>query len=128
MTKKNIFTYVMAIVLIAFALLTLFLSSAVIFDWFGIRAEQGNYVLFIVWANFICSILYLLSAFGVLKNSKWSLKSMSIALAILIIALITLFIHITIGGLYEIKTVGAILFRTIVTLVFTALLYLKFKE
>ena len=65
---KNNITRIIAIVLALFALLTLFLSSAVIFDWFGIRAKEGNYVLFVVWSNFIASILYLLAVYGFIKR------------------------------------------------------------
>ena len=42
-----------AIILTLFALITLFMSSSVIFDLFGIREKEGNYVLFIVITNFI---------------------------------------------------------------------------
>lgn len=57
-----------AVILVAFGLLTLFLSTSVIFDLFGIRAKEGNYVLFIVWANLISSILYLFAAYGFIKH------------------------------------------------------------
>lgn len=55
MTK--VWTYIIASALVAFSLLTLFLSGSVIFDFFNIRAKEGNYVLFIVWANFISSFV-----------------------------------------------------------------------
>ncbi len=72
MKTKKIINTVSAIVLAVFALLTLFLSSSVIFDWFGIRAKEGNYVPFIIWTNFICSILYLIAVYGFFKRTKWT--------------------------------------------------------
>jgi hypothetical protein len=42
------------------------MSGSVIFDLFGIREKEGNYVLFIVLANFIAGFFYLLSAYGML--------------------------------------------------------------
>ena len=48
---KKIILYLVAAMLIAFGLLTLFLSSSVIFDLFDIRSKEGNYVLFVVWSN-----------------------------------------------------------------------------
>lgn len=57
-----------ASVLFAFGLLTLFLSTSIILDLFEIRAKEGNYVLIVVYANFICSIIYLIAAYGLLKN------------------------------------------------------------
>jgi hypothetical protein len=59
---KRYIQYILATILAGFGLLTLFLSSSVIFDLFGIRAKEGNYVLFVVWSNFISSILYLFAA------------------------------------------------------------------
>lgn len=117
--------YATLAVLTAFALLTLFLSSSVIFDWFGIRAKEGNYVPFVVWTNFIVSWLYLLAAYGFIKLKKWAHKILVAAALILIIALIGLFFHIQNGGLYETKTIGALFFRTSLTLVFALLAYLR---
>ncbi|WP_372757153.1 hypothetical protein [Mariniflexile sp.] len=128
MIKNNLFTYIMAIVLIAFALLTLFLSSSVIFDWFDIRVKEGNYVLLVVWANFISSILYLFAAYGFIKLKNWTFEILSTSIVILIIAFLGLLVHVTVGGLYETKTIGAMLFRIAITLAFTIFAYLKFKK
>lgn len=121
---KKILKYLVAIALTAFALLTLFLSSSIIFDWFGIRAKEGNYVLIVVWANLISSILYLFAAYGFISLKKWTVKLLASSLALLIIAAIGFFIHINSGGLYETKTIGALTFRVTVTLIFTFLAYL----
>lgn len=128
MTKNNMLTNIAAIVLIAFALLTLFLSSSVIFDWFGIRAKEGNYVLLVVWANFLSSVLYLFAAYGFIKLKTWTFGFLSASVVILIIGFLGLYAHIFAGGLYETKTIGAMLFRITLTLVFTLLAYLKFKK
>lgn len=69
---KQKLRYIIAVALGLFALLTLFLSSAVIFDFFNIREKEGNYVLFVVWANFISSILYLVAVYGLVKVRKWT--------------------------------------------------------
>lgn len=115
--------YIMAIALASFGLLTLFLSSSVIFDLFGVRAKEGNYVLLVVWANFLSSILYLFAAFGFIKNKKWTVQLLGISAIVLIAAFIGLFVHINSGGVYETKTIGAIVFRITVTLVFASLSY-----
>jgi hypothetical protein len=121
---KKVLIYILTIVLTAFALLTLFLSSSVIFDWFGIRAKEGNYVLFIVWANFISSIFYLVAVYGLIKFKKWSYQLLGGSVFILVIALIGLLFHIYSGGLYETKTVGAMIFRISLTTIFTLFTYL----
>jgi len=121
---KTFLKYITTITLTAFALLTLFLSSSIIFDWFGIRAKEGNYVLIVVWANFISSFLYLFAAYGLVTLKKWTIKLLGISLILIMLAAIGFIIHINTDGLYETKTVGALLFRMSITLIFTFLAYL----
>src|SRR5699024_11471284 len=101
--KRIVVRTVTAIVLIAFAAITLFMSGTVLFDWFGIRAEQRNYVPFIVWINFAAGFLYLISAFGLLKAQNWSFKVLIGTTLPLLIALIALVLFINLGGVYELK-------------------------
>lgn len=115
---KKTYARTLAVLLSAFALLTLFLSGSIILDLFGIRAKEGNYVLLVVWANFICSLLYLAAAYGLVKLKRWSYKILIVAVFVLFIAFSGLLIHISLGGLYETKTIGAMVFRISVTLVF----------
>ena len=121
--------------LAGFGLLTLFLSTSVIFDLFGIRAKEGNYVLFVVWSNFISSILYIFAAYGFIKNKKWTTSLLGISTLILITAFVGLKIHINSGGIYETKTIGAMIFRIAVTLGIASIAYftinrfqIKFKN
>ncbi len=117
-----------AVILTAFGLLTLFLSTSVIFDLFGIRAKEGNYVLFVVWSNFISSILYLLAAYGFVKVKNWTTIPLGISTLILIAAFIGLQIHINSGGIYETKTIGAMIFRITVTLVFAIIAFFTINK
>ena len=116
------------IVVTAFAAITLFLSSSVIFDLFGIREKEGNYVLFVVWANFLSSFLYLIAVWGLLKLKTWTLIPLLTSVLILTLAQIGLFIHMNAGELYETKTVGAMFFRIALTLVFVFLFKLVLKR
>lgn len=109
---------ILLIFLILFGLVTLFMSSSVLFDCFGIREKEGNYVAGVVWANWVCAILYLVAAYGIFKNQVWARFPLTFSLIILIIASIFLYIHINNGGLYETKTVGAMAFRIGVTAIF----------
>ncbi len=131
MIKSKLFSYVTIVILMMFALLTLFLSSSLIFDWFGIRDKEGNYVLFVVWANFICSWLYLLSAYGLIKFKKWTVRPLIASILVLVAALVGLIVHIQNGGLYETKTIGALFFRIGLTVAFAITAYLitiKWKD
>lgn len=125
--KKYLY-YILGTFLLGFGLLTLFLSSSIILDLFNIREKEGNYVLFVVWANFLSSIIYLIAAYGFWKSKKWTTSILSISTIILIIAFIGLIIHKNAGGLYENKTIGAMIFRISVTLIITIISYLKITK
>ena len=120
---KKYIPYILSTLLAGFGLLTLFLSTSVIFDLFGIRAKEGNYVLFIVWANFISAILYLAGAYGLIKQQRWPAFALGASFLILIVAFIGLKSHISDGLAYEVKTVSAMIFRISITLVLTILAY-----
>lgn len=128
MKPKIIFRYATAAIIAVFGLLTLFLSSSVVFDLFGIRAKEGNYVLFVVVANLISSLLYLLAAYGIIVNKTWTTKVLSSSVFLLLIAFAGLFVHINTGGLYETKTIGAMIFRISLTLIFVAVSFLLNKN
>ena len=123
MDIKKTLRIVSTVFLAVFGAITLFLSTSVILNLFGIRELEGNYVLFIVWANFISSLLYLAAAIGFIKHKKWTTIVLAVSSAILIIAFVFLKIHIANGGVFETKTVGAMKFRTALTLVFTLMAY-----
>lgn len=120
---KNYIPFVLAFFLSVFGILTLFLSTSVIFDLFNIRAREGNYVLFVVWSNFISSILYLFASYGFLKSKKWTATLLGISTVVLTVAFIGLKIHANFGGLFETKTIGAMVFRISVSFIFTLLSY-----
>ena len=125
---KHIILKITAIALLLFALLTLFLSGSVIFNLFGIRAKEGNYVPLVVWTNFISSILYIAAAYGLLKMKKWSVWLLSISVFILIAAFVGLKLHINSGGLYEAKTVNAMMFRIGLTVLIAVASYFLLKN
>ena len=128
MKNKKVINTVSATILVLFALLTLFLSSSVIFDWFGIRTKEGNYVLFIVWANFICSIIYIFAVYGFLKSKKWTFWVLIVALGILIMAFTALLLYVNNGGIHETKTIKAMVFRMLVTFAFSLVAFFNIKQ
>ena len=97
---------------------TLFLTLSIFFDWFGIREKEGNYVPMIVLANFISVIFYLIALGGLAVWKTWVPKVLLVNLIFLIGGFIGLFFHIYLGGLYEEKTIGAMVFRISLAAVF----------
>lgn len=125
---KKTLHYLFALLLAVFGLLTLFLTTSIFFDLFGVREQEGNYVLTVVWANFICSIIYLIASYGFIKKKEWTFLLLSLATIILIAAFILFAVHIYSNGIYETKTVGAMCFRISISIVFTAISFYNIKK
>ncbi|MCO5291492.1 MAG: hypothetical protein M9959_07130 [Chitinophagaceae bacterium] len=107
---------------------TVFMTVSIIFDFFGIREREGNYVLFVVYTNLACGILYLIAAYTIWVNPKLSFKQLVVSLFLLIIAFIVFQLYISYGGVYEKKTVYALLFRIVFTLMMTLIGWLVSKK
>ncbi|HTN09254.1 hypothetical protein [Agriterribacter sp.] len=105
-----------ALVSAFFGLLTVFAGGSVILDLFGMREKEGNYILFVVWANFICGFLYLIASYGFFKRKNWTASIIGFTVWILIAAFIVLFFRIWDEEPYENKTIIAMVFRTLLTL------------
>jgi len=97
---KKYILYLLGLILVVFGLLTLYLSGSIIFDLFGVRAKQGDYVLLVIWMNFITSFLYLFTAYGFFTFKKWASKTLTMALFVLILGAIGFYFHINSGGIY----------------------------
>ena len=125
---KKAILYLVVAVLTVFGLLTMFLSTSVIFDLFDVRAKEGNYVLFVVWSNFISSFLYLISVYGLLSSKKWTFRTLGLATLILTIAFVGFLFYIQSGGIHETKTISAMVFRIFLTLGFTLFAYFTINK
>ncbi len=128
MKTKQILKILSGLLLTGFGGMSLFMTLSVIFDWFGMREKEGNYVLFIVYANLMCGVLYIVSAYSLFKNPKVARILMPAAVVILIAAFIGLQMHIQSGGIYEEKTVKAMIFRIIFTTVLGATAFFLSKS
>jgi len=110
--------WVEALVLFIFGLVTFYLSGSILFDLFGVRETQGDYVNIVVFGNLLSSILYFYAVVGFLMRRESTMMVLVLALLILLISGGGLFYHIVNGGLYEQKTLGALTLRIFVTLIF----------
>ncbi len=125
---KKLLTYLLTAVLFLFGMITLFLSSSIFFDLFGIREKEGDYVLFVVIANFIASILYLFAGYGFLKSKLFTAKILYLSIAVLVAAFAGLLVHVYSGGIYETKTIGAMVFRIALTCIFAVAAYFMINK
>jgi len=120
---KKYIRYIAAFIIAAFGLLTLYLSASIIFDLGEMRVKQGNYVLFVIWVNFICSFIYIASAYGFVKAEKWTTKVMASSVVLLILTFIAFQMYIASGGIHKSDTTGALIFRTSISLIITLTAY-----
>lgn len=125
MVKNKVLRYIFGIIITVFALATVFLSSSVIFDWFGMREKQGDYVPFIILINFFAGLAYLISAYGFFKAKKWTFLVLTGVAVLLIVGLIFLVLYIDKGGIYKMQTLWAMGFRILLTAVFAIFAYFK---
>lgn len=108
-------------VLFLFGFLTLFLSTAVLLDLFDVREMEGNYVPFVVLANFIASNGYIAAAIGLLAHRTWAHYPLWMAGVVLLMASVALGWHVYHGGLHEAHTIRALIFRTLLTITLYAM-------
>lgn len=116
---KNYLPKIAGVLLAAFGALTFFLSIGLLFDLFGVRQTQEDFVPFVVWTNLGVSIFYLISAYGFFTLKPWTVKLLGTSVVLLIITFIAYNFYLNAGGVHLEKTFGALMFRTAVTLVFS---------
>ena len=107
-------------VLLLFGAITLFLSTSIFFDLFGMREKEGNFVPFVVQANFIASIGYVAAAIGLIAHKPWARYPLWMASVVLLVASIAFAWYVYQGGIHESHTISALVFRTVLTLAFYA--------
>lgn len=119
---------IQTILLVLIGAVSVFMTTSILFDLFGIREKEGNYVLFIVYANMACAFIYLYAAYTVWKNPKHSYYSLVLASVILIVAFISFAIYIHNGGIHETRTIKAMTFRTVFTIVMAVTGFVNYKK
>ncbi len=100
-----------AVVALVFGVLTVFAGGAALFG--GDRTSEivGNAVPFVLWFNFLAGFAYVAAGAGLLLRRRWALwLSFAIVTGTVLVA-IFFGVHILRGGLFEIRTVGALFFR-----------------
>lgn len=112
--KKSI-KIITVMFLLLFGGLTVFLTSSVLLDMFGIREKEGNFIPFIVWINLASGIGYIAGAGGLIKNSKWAYSLLLLNTLLLSVAIVALYFHIHAGGVYKMETVKGMVFRVVTT-------------
>jgi hypothetical protein len=98
-------------VAIAFGFLTIISGGAALFGGDRTSDFVGNAVPFVLAFNFLAGFAYVAAGIGLLAERRWALwLSLGIVVATVVVAAF-FGLHILRGGLFEMRTVGALIFR-----------------
>ena len=102
-------------------ILSLFISTCVIFGLFGMREREGDSAFFIVYINFLSSFAYLFSSYGFFTKNKWTTKVLFATLAILLASYIGLICYIQAGNEIKLLLIIVMLIRVSLTIIFAGI-------
>ncbi len=116
-----------AIVAVLFGVLTIFSGGSVIFSSSAAQAA-GNYVPFVVWFNFLAGFAYVIAGIGLFQWRRWAVNlSVMIAIATLLV-FAGLGFHVMQDGAFEMRTVFAMIFRSVVWITISMLANTAWKK
>jgi len=115
--ERPVWALFAAIVAVVFGMLTLYSGGSVLFIDGAARAAAGNYVPFVLWFNFVAGFAYIITGIGLYLWRLWALLLAVVLAAVTLLVFSAFGLHIMIGGLYEIRTIGAMTLRSMVWLV-----------
>ena len=110
---KPVLRYILAAVALLFGLATIKAGGDVLFFSAQAKAGAGNYVLFVLWANFIAGFLYVVCALAILLRPAMAFSIAAFIAVATAVVFAALGLHIVSGGAYEMRTVGALSLRLV---------------
>ena len=113
-TSRPRWALAVALIAVAFGIVTVFVGGKTLFGPPAERAAAGNVVPFVLWFNFIAGFAYIVAGCGVFLWKPWAAQ-LSAAIAITTIAVFAaLGVYIFLGGAFEARTIGAMMIRSLV--------------
>ncbi len=113
-SDKSIVIWILAVIAVLFGLLTIKSGGQVLFGGSSYQKAAGNYVLFVVWFNFIAGFVYLVAGAGIWLRQRWAVWLSLLIVIATLIAFAFFGLHIFKGGEYETRTVAAMSLRSLV--------------
>lgn len=112
--NRPISIWIISSIALIFGFLTLKSGGEVLFIDGDARQAAGDYVPFVLWFNFVAGLFYIVAAIRL-----WTMKKCTVWLTLAItfstlIIFALLAIHIITGGSYEMRTVYAMILRSVV--------------
>jgi hypothetical protein len=100
-------------VALAFGILTIVAGGRALFGDEAARAAVGDAVPFVLWFNFMAGFAYAVAGLGLLFVSRWAAWLSAGIAAATVLVFVAFGVHALVGGAYELRTVGAMTFRSL---------------
>lgn len=113
-SKRNTGLLIAALVALLFGALTVLSGGRALFGGLEARAAVGDAVPFVLWFNFLAGFAYVLAGIGIMLRHRWAVWLSITILAGTALVLVFFGVHVLQGGAYEMRTVGAMILRTLV--------------
>jgi hypothetical protein len=109
-----------ALVAVIFGIVTIIVGGKTLFGAAEERAAAGNIGPFVLWFNFVAGFAYVIAGFGLFLWKRWAAQLSTVIAIATIAVFIALGIHILLGGMFESRTVSAMIIRSAVWIVIAA--------
>ena len=124
-TKRGTSIWIISVLAVVFGLLTLKSGGEVLFIDGAGRESAGNFVPYVLWSNFALGFLYIIAGIGIWLQRRWAVWLALFILGVTLMVFAAFGVHILQGGLFEQRTVGAMILRSVVWAVISAFAYRK---
>jgi len=121
MQRRGILIWAMSLVAVGFGLLTIKEGGAILFGGEAAQASAGNYVPFVLWFNFLAGFAYVAAGAGLWLWQRWAVWLAVVIAAATAFAFAAFGAHVHAGGAFEMRTVIAMSFRTLVWVAIAAI-------
>ena len=102
---------ILAVLAAAFGALTLFSGGRALFGGAQAQAAVGNAVGFVLWFNFLAGFAYVLTGAGLWASQRWAESAAGLLALVTGLVALAFGVHVMTGGVYEMRTVGALTVR-----------------
>jgi hypothetical protein len=109
--------WAISLVAVIFGLLTIKEGGAVLFGDEAARTAAGNYVLFVLWFNFVAGFAYVVAGVWLWLQQRWAVWLAVAITAATALTFAAFGVHIYSGEAYEQRTVIAMSLRTLIWVV-----------
>jgi len=114
---RGFLVWVISLIAMGFGLLTIKEGGMTLSGNEAAVRAAGNYVPFVLWFNFLAGFAYVVAGAGLLLQQRWAVWLAVVIAASTAITFTAFGTHVLLGGLYEKRTVIAMILRTLVWVV-----------